>query len=156
GRAAGGMVRPGRRRWPAWVGATALLAAAAALAGYALSRRDGGAVPTQPAPAAVLSTRPAEPGPGGVGPTQREPAPGAGEVLRLDGHSGIVDCVAFLPEGPRALSGSWDGTVRLWNLDTGREVRRVGEQSAAVHCLAVSADGRHVLAAGGTQPDARP
>jgi serine/threonine protein kinase len=73
-----------------------------------------------------------------------------GELRRLEGHTDLVDCVAFLPDGRRALSGGWDRTVRLWDLDTGRQVLQF-PHAAAVHCLAVSPDGRLVLAAGGTR-----
>ncbi len=31
--------------------------------------------------------------------------------------------VAISPDGAWALSGSWDGTVRLWDTVTGKEIR---------------------------------
>jgi WD40 repeat protein len=37
------------------------------------------------------------------------------EIACLEGHAANVNCVAFVPEG-HALSGSSDGTVRLWSL----------------------------------------
>jgi hypothetical protein len=43
-----------------------------------------------------------------------------GRVLRtFKGHSGDVRSVAFLPDGKRLLSGSADGTVRIWNIANG-------------------------------------
>ena len=38
------------------------------------------------------------------------------EVHRFTGHTHNVYCVAFSPDGHRALSGSGDSTVRLWGL----------------------------------------
>ena len=42
---------------------------------------------------------------------------GTGTPIReLRGHTGPVWCVAFSPDGTRALSGSGDGTLRLWSV----------------------------------------
>jgi WD40 repeat protein len=41
------------------------------------------------------------------------------------GHSSYVYSVAFSPDGKTALSGSWDTTTRLWNLETGEEIIRL-------------------------------
>ena len=38
---------------------------------------------------------------------------------RLKGHSHFVEDVAISSDGMFALSGSWDNTMRLWNLDSG-------------------------------------
>ena len=38
------------------------------------------------------------------------------ELARLEGHQRNVNCIAFLPDGHHALSGSSDMTVRLWSL----------------------------------------
>ncbi len=37
----------------------------------------------------------------------------------LEGHSALVFAVAFSPDGKRALSGSRDKTVRVWDLEMG-------------------------------------
>jgi WD40 repeat protein len=40
-----------------------------------------------------------------------------GQVLgTLSGHTDVVASVAFAPDGKTLVSGSWDGTVRLWGV----------------------------------------
>jgi hypothetical protein len=78
------------------------------------------------------------------------------ELRRLEGHTAEVECVAFLPDGQRALSGGRDRVVRLWDLRNGKEERRFPEQSGWIHALAVSGDGRQALAAGGSNKEGRP
>jgi WD40 repeat protein len=39
-------------------------------------------------------------------------------VKTLTGHTHVVECVAFSPDGQRLVSGSFDATVRVWDLTT--------------------------------------
>jgi WD40 repeat protein len=69
------------------------------------------------------------------------------ESSPFTGHDGAVSCVALSPDGRRAISGGDDGTLRLWDLTSGKEVRRFEGHREAVSAVAFSADGR--LAASG-------
>ena len=72
----------------------------------------------------------------------------ASRRLREDGHEHVVGSVVFTPDGRRAVSGSWDQSLRVWDLETGRELARVDSQSW-VGPVMVSPDGQYILAGGG-------
>src|SRR5262249_11364698 len=107
--------------------------------------------------------------------------PQAGRQLhRFIGHThNWIRSVIYLPDGKRAVSGGFDGIVRLWTVETAKEIRSFpakptatagpaktaaktpvptvvtktaaggpgpGAAPNAILCLAVSPDGKYVLA----------
>lgn len=72
------------------------------------------------------------------------------ERRTLTGHTGAVTAVAFSPDGRTLTTGSWDGTVRAWEPDTGAERAVYRWPVGRVFSLAYDADGLR-LAAGGDQ-----
>jgi len=64
---------------------------------------------------------------------------------RLKGHSHFVSDVAVSSDGQFALSGSWDGTLRLWNLNSGATEKRFVGHQKDVLSVAFSADNRHIV-----------
>lgn len=71
----------------------------------------------------------------------------------LSGHKGEVKDLQFSPDQNTLISGGADGTIRFWNLTTGRENQRL-EQKEMVSTIAVSPDGRY-LASGSVQKNLR-
>ena len=65
----------------------------------------------------------------------------------LEGHSGFVDGVAVTPDGKRAVSASWDKTLKVWDLETGRMLRTLEGHSAHVYGVAVTPDGKRAVSA---------
>jgi WD40 repeat protein len=56
--------------------------------------------------------------------------------------------VAFTADGSALLSGSWDGTVRLWDARSAAQRAAFDWGIGRVHCLAVSPDGMTAAAGG--------
>jgi WD40 repeat protein len=76
-------------------------------------------------------------------PTPRPEEP-VGLSREFRGHTRRVNGVAMSGDGRTALSGGQDRTVRLWNVATGKEVRRVAHDGP-VEAVAMSGDGRYGL-----------
>jgi len=70
-------------------------------------------------------------------------------LLALAGHEGPVWSVVFSPAGRRALAGSADGTVRLWDLEGGKETLKLAGHTDWISAIAVSPDGRRAFSGGG-------
>jgi hypothetical protein len=60
-------------------------------------------------------------------------------------HSGTVLALAFSPDGQLTVSASEDGFLMLWEVASGREVRRFIGHRRGVQTCAFSPDGRWVL-----------
>ena len=53
------------------------------------------------------------------------------------GHTDWVNSVAVFPDNERVASGSWDKTVRIWNMSTGEvlNILQVGHQAHRRYCV---------------------
>jgi WD40 repeat protein len=63
------------------------------------------------------------------------------------GYSDSVNGVALNGDGRRAVSASDDHTLKVWDVDSGREVRTLEGHSDSVNGVALSGDGRRAVSA---------
>ncbi len=61
---------------------------------------------------------------------------------RLVGHRGPVTSVAWTPDGTRVLSGSWDRSVRIWDVAQARQLARHRSGGVLVRDVDVDPTGR--------------
>ena len=73
------------------------------------------------------------------------------QVVFNVGHSGIMESICYSLDGKYIASGSSDRTVKIWKLETGRELRTLRGHSDRVNSLCYSPDGKAV--ASGSRDD---
>ena len=74
--------------------------------------------------------------------------PGRKRLLDFGVGTAPVNGVAFTPDGRHALTAHGDKLIRLWDLETGKEVRRLAGHEQSVDGLALAPDGRRALSGG--------
>ena len=77
-----------------------------------------------------------------------EPVQPIAETRHFEGHTATVLSVAFSPKGRRALSGSADRTIRLWDVKTGKSLRVFEGVTAAVKSVVFAPSGKQALSGG--------
>ena len=161
---------PATGKLPIWAwaaGGVALLALVVGGVVLAMSRKKAPEAPgpqvvaqvnTGQAPSVPANPGPREPAPPPVQPMKPVvqvpppvmPADAAGPG-RFVGHNSPIASLAISADGRRLVSGSHDYTVRLWDVESGKELRRFVGHTALVSSVALSPDGRRVVSGSGDQ-----
>jgi WD40 repeat protein len=75
----------------------------------------------------------------------RHPIRAGGNERTLVGHRAPVNGCTLTPDGLRVVSASWDHTLKVWELETGKELATLQGHRARVTDCAVTPDGRRVV-----------
>ena len=71
-----------------------------------------------------------------------------GEADPLEAPGNVANAIAFSPDGRRALIAAADRSVRLWDVEGRRDLKRLVGHTASVWSVAFSADGKRAISGG--------
>lgn len=71
------------------------------------------------------------------------PLPQALKMLR--GHTSFVTSVCITPDGKRAVSGSWDRTCILWDMQSGEAIHTLRGHTGSVSSVSITPDGTKAI-----------
>lgn len=67
------------------------------------------------------------------------------KILKGDLKKDYINTIAFSPDGKYVVSGCTDKTVRIWDVATGAEIKKLEGHNGPVRSVAFSPDGKYVV-----------
>ncbi len=67
------------------------------------------------------------------------------EIFAQLGHTNEIHGALFLPDGRHILTSSYDKTLKLWDLSTGREIRTFSGHGYFIDKMDISPDGKYAI-----------
>jgi len=67
------------------------------------------------------------------------------ELVVQKGHGFKITCFAFSPDGKFIVSGSMDNTLKLWDIQTGKEIRTLTGHKGIINSVTFSENGKFIL-----------
>lgn len=91
-----------------------------------------------------------------VVPNGKQVISGSGDTVRIwdmetdklimtKGHKSGVNTISVTPDGKQVISGLSDGTICIWNLKNGENIRMLEGYENRVNAVAVTSDGKNVV-----------
>jgi len=66
-------------------------------------------------------------------------------IKTFRGHTSDVNSVAISPNGKYIVSGSYDDTIKLWDINTGELIRSFKGHKGDVNSVAISPNGKYII-----------
>ena len=70
-----------------------------------------------------------------------------GQLIIRQGHMDAINVVKYTPDGKYVVSASADNSIKLWDVNTGIDVKNFSGHPAAVNALAITKDGQKIISA---------
>ncbi len=70
------------------------------------------------------------------------------ETVLQSGHTRDITCLAFSPDGNFLVTGSYDNTIKLWNMRSGKEIRSFTHNTEKILSVYFHPSGNKILSAG--------
>ena len=68
------------------------------------------------------------------------------DLVTFRGHTKAVEAVAFSPDEQNIATASQDNTIKIWDINTGQQIKTLGDFSGKIHDIRYDKDGRNISA----------
>lgn len=73
------------------------------------------------------------------------------ETILQKGHSKYITSADFHPEGKYAVTGGFDNSIILWNIESGKQIRMYNRHTGPIWSVVFSPDGKQILSTSADQ-----
>jgi WD40 repeat protein len=62
-----------------------------------------------------------------------------------DGHTSSIHAVAITPDARNIISGSWDETIKIWDIKSGKCIKTLYGHTGSVNSIVITSDGKTII-----------